>query len=138
MVNPLFKPHGASQITVSGAVLTVHMYGHWNLEMRSQAAQEMLQHAHALNATGPWGVINLLHDTVIYSEEVYVQTRQDYAYRTKDSRLRAVAFVIEPGLEGAALMRPRFETLLQGLVKASVFADLASAQAWMTDQLQAA
>jgi hypothetical protein len=136
MANPLFRPHGSTQVEVSDATLIVHMHGHWNTEMRSQTALEMLQHAPGLNAAGPWGIINLLHDTLVYSEAVYANTRQDYADRPASSLLRAVAFVIEPGVEGALLLRPRFETLLRGVIESQVFADLASAKTWMRQQLQ--
>ena len=138
MVNPLFRPHGNAHMRVVGAVLIVDMYGYWNEEMRTQTAKDMLRYVPALNTQGPWGIINLLHDTVIYSEAVYTQTRQGYAYRSKNSRLQAVAFVIAPHVEGATLLRPRFDTLLQGVVTSGVFADLASAQTWMQAQLESA
>ena len=77
--------------------------------MRSQTAQEMLQHVPALNAAGPWGIINHLHDTLVYSEEIYAHTRQDYANRPPESKLRAVAFVIGPKVEGAGLLKPKFK-----------------------------
>jgi hypothetical protein len=137
MTHPLFRPHGSTQVEMTGSILTVHMRGHWNSEMREQTGQAMMRLVPTLNANGPWGIINLLHDTVVYGEEIYTQTRLGYAARPATSCLKAVAFVIGDGVEGAALMRPRFESLLQGVVESRVFADLASARTWMEEQLQA-
>lgn len=135
MNNPLFKPHGAVQIEVSESIVTAHMHGHWNIEMRNQAAQAMGAHVQALNAAGPWGIINVLHDTLIYSEEIFSSTRQDYAARPATSGLVAVAFVIDPGVEGALLLRHRFETLLDGIITSAVFADETTARAWTQQQI---
>ena len=135
MPTPLFRPHGSTQVEVSGATLIVHMHGHWNAEMRSQTAQAMLQYVPALNAAGPWGIINHLHDTLVYSETVYAHTRQDYAARSPHSKLCAVAFVIGPKVEGAGLLKPKFKALLEGVIEAKVFADSESARLWMLRQL---
>jgi hypothetical protein len=131
MGNSLFRPHGAVQIEVSASIVTAHMHGHWNIEMRNQAAQAMGAHVQPLNAAGPWGIINVLHDTLIYSEEIFATSRQDYAARPASSRLAAVAFVIDPQVEGAALLRHRFDTLLEGVITSAVFADLPSATKWV-------
>jgi hypothetical protein len=138
MVTAPFRPHGAAQVELSDSILTVHMRGDWNAEMRSQTAQQMLQHVAALNAAGPWGIVNHLHDTLVYSEAVYAHTRQDYAARPPQSKLRAVAFVIGPKVEGARLLKPRFESLLEGVIDAQVFEDIDSAHAWMRQQLDKA
>lgn len=137
MPPPVFRPHGAAQVERSGSILTVHMRGDWNAEMRSMVAQEMMEHVPALNSLGPWGIINHLHDTLVYSKAVYAQTREDYAARPPQSLLRAVAFVIDPGVEGARLLKPRFENLLEGVIEARVFSESASAQQWMLQQLAA-
>jgi hypothetical protein len=135
MASAPFRPHGTAQVELSDGILTVHMRGDWNAEMHNLAAQEMMQHAPALNAAGPWGIINLLHDTLVYSEEVYAHTRQGYASRPAQSRLRAVAFVIGPHVEGALLLKPRFEALLEGVIEARVFEDHDAAHQWMREQL---
>jgi hypothetical protein len=136
MTPPFFKPHGSAQVELSGAILTVHMRGDWNAEMRAQAGQAMMEHVPTLNAAGPWGIINILHDTLVYSEDIYANTRQAYAARPPTSRLAAVAFVIGPQVEAASLMRPRFENLLDGIIAAHVFANHAEALQWMQAQLK--
>ncbi len=138
MTPPLFRPHGSAEVELSGAILTVHMRGDWNAEMRAQANAAMMAHVPALNAAGPWGIINCLHDTLVYSEDIYTSTRQAYAARPAQSKLAAVAFVIGPQLDGALLMRPRFETLLDGIITARVLGNYAEALQWMQAQLQAA
>ena len=138
MRNSIFKPHGAVQIEVSGSIVTAHMRGHWNIEMRNQAAQAMGEPVQALNAAGPWGIINVLHDTLIYSEEIFSTSRQDYAARPASSRLAAVAFVIDPQVEGAQLLCYRFENLLDGIIPSGVFADLPSAQSWVQQMIAGA
>lgn len=130
-----FRPHGAVQVELSDAILTVHLRGDWNAEMRSQTAQQMMQYVPTLSASGPWGIINYLHDTLVYSEAVYAHTRQDYAARPPNSQLRAVAFVIGPKVEGARLLKPRFEALLDGVIEARVFSDIDSARQWMLEQI---
>jgi hypothetical protein len=130
-----FRPHGLAQCEQADSILTVHIHGDWNTEMRSQTAQKMLQFVPALNASGPWGIINHLHDTLVYSEEIYAHTRQDYAARPPESNLRAVAFVIGPDVEGAGLLKPKFKALLDGVIAAQVFADYESARDWMLGQL---
>ncbi|WP_152528915.1 hypothetical protein [Rhodoferax saidenbachensis] len=137
MTPPFFKPHGSAQVERSGAILTVHMRGDWNAEMRDQTGKAMMKHAPTLNAAGPWGIINCLHDTLVYSEDIYTNTRLAYAARPPGSRLAAVAFVIGPQVEAASLMRPRFENLLDGIIPSGVFTDYAKAQEWLQAQLQA-
>ena len=137
MDNPLFRPHGSVQIELSDSIITAHLHGHWNIEMRNQAAQAMIAHVQPLNAAGAWGIINVLHDTLIYSEEIFSTTRQDYAARSPSSRLAAVAFVIGPQVEGAHLLHHRFETLLDGIIRSAVFSDAATARSWMQQQIAA-
>ena len=137
MATSSFQPHGAAQVELSGAILTVHLRGDWNAEMRRKTAQEMMVHVPVLHAAGPWGIINHLHDTLVYSEEIYAHTRQDYAARSPQSKLRAVAFVIGPDVEGGGLLKPKFKALLEGVIEAQVFADSHSAHLWMQQQLNA-
>ena len=135
---PLFKAHGSAQVDLSGAILTVHMRGDWNAEMRAQAGQTMMEYVPTLNATGPWGILNYLHDTLVYSEDIFTTTREAYAARPPSSRLAAVAFVIGPQVEGALLMRSRFENLLDGVIASHVFADHAEALQWLQAHLRTA
>lgn len=136
MAAPLFRPHGSAQVELDGAILSVHMRGHWNAEMRSQTAQAMMEHASTLNAAGPWAIINFLHDTLVYSEEIYTSTRQAYSSRSPESKLAAIAFVVGPEVEGANLMRPKLENLLDGIITSRVFTDPADARQWLLAQLQ--
>ena len=138
MATSVFRPHGTAQVELSDAILTVHMRGDWNAEMRSQTAQQMRQYAPALNAAGPWAICNILHDTLVFSEALYTSARQDYASRPAESRLRAVAFVIGPTVEGVTLLKPRFETLLDGVIGARVFADAEGAHQWLLQELSRA
>ena len=55
--------------------------------------------------------------------------------RPPESKLRAVAFVIGPKVEGAGLLKPKFKTLLEGVIEAQVFPDSESARLWMQQQL---
>jgi len=137
MKSSLFKPHGTAEVEVSDAILTVHMHSTWNIEMRDQTSGQMRGQVTALNAAGPWGIINYLHDTLVYSEEVFAGSRQDYAARPPSSRMVAVAFVIEPGAEGDTLLKHRFETLLEGVITSQVFSDYATARQWMLDCIAA-
>lgn len=135
MAAPLFRPHGSAQVELAGAILTVHMRGDWNAEMRNHTAQAMMEHVPALNATGPWAIIHYLHDTLVYSEEIYTSTRQAYAARPPSSELAAIAFVVGPEVEGATLMRPKLDTLLDGIVTSRVFTNPDEALAWLLTQL---
>ncbi|TXH90676.1 MAG: hypothetical protein E6Q78_02510 [Rhodoferax sp.] len=130
-----FRPHGHAYIAVDGQVLTVHMHGDWNQEMRTETAQQMTQHVPKLQETGPWAIVNVLHDTLIFDESIYMQTRQSYAQRPPHSRLCAVAFVIGPNAQGAGLLRHRFEGLLQDILPAQVFADETQAAQWAQQQI---
>lgn len=138
MTNAAFQPHGSAHVTVDGQVMTVHLRGDWNAEMRAQTAQEMMQLVPSLQANGAWGIVNVMHDTLIYSESIYAQTRSGYANRSPQSQLCAVAFVIGPRVEGASLLRPRFESLLQGILPCAVFSTQEQALVWMQMQLAAA
>lgn len=137
-MRPLFQAHGQADVELADAILTVHMRGDWNVEMRTQTAQQMLRHIPQLNAAGPWTILNVLHDTLVYSEAIYTDTRRDYAARPPHSQLRAVAFVLSPKAEGARIMASRFRTLLDGVITAEVFDDIAQARSWLTGQLQQA
>ena len=117
-------------------MLIAHMHGDWNAEMRALIAAQMKAQVPTLNAAGPWGIINHMHDTLVYGPEIYAQTRADYANRPSGSRLKAVAFVIAPHVEGASLLRSRFDTLLDGVIASRVFSDSQSAKDWIQTQLQ--
>lgn len=136
MHNRLFKPHGRVSFDVANQVLTIHMHGHWNLEMRDQASADLSGHVQKLGQAGPWAIVNCLHDTVVYSEEIFAATRKDYASRPAGSQLKAVAFVIAPQVEGAVLLTRRFEKLLDGIIESQVFANVDAAQAWAQSQIQ--
>jgi hypothetical protein len=131
-----FRPHGSALVELAPGMLISHMHGDWNAEMQAQIAKEMRAHATHLNAAGPWGIINHMHDTLVYGPDIYTKSRADYANRPAGSRLRAVAFVIAPHVEGASLLRARFETLLDGVIASRVFSDSASAKEWILAQLQ--
>ena len=135
MSQPAFRPHGSADVERNGPVLTVHMRGDWNAEMRKLAVQRMMEHIPSLNSAGPWGIVNYLHDTLVYSENIYADTRRDYAARPPESKLRAVAFVIGPDVEGARLLKSKFEFLLDGVIPSRVFADWALAEAWIQEQV---
>lgn len=136
-MHPLFQAHGKADVELADAILTVHMHGDWNVEMRSQTAQKMHLHIPQLNATGPWGILNVLHDTLVFSEAIYADTRRDYAARPPHSQLRAVAFVLSPQADGARIMAARFEGLLQDVITSQVFTDPDEARHWLTAQLAA-
>lgn len=138
MASPLFRPHGSAQVELADAILTVHMRGHWNAEMRNHTAQAMMEYVPTLNATGPWAILNYLHDTLVYSEEIYTSTRQAYASRSPGSQLAAIAFVVGPEVEGASLMRPKLDTLLDGIVTSRVFTNPDDARVWLLTQLPSA
>ena len=136
MPHRLFNPHGAALVERAPGLLIAHMHGDWNSEMRSLIAEQMKTHVPGLNAAGPWCIINHMHDTLVYGPDIYAQTRADYASRPAGSHLRAVAFVIAPHVEGASLLRSRFETLLDGVIPSRVFTDIGSAKAWAQAQLR--
>lgn len=136
MKSSLFKPHGSAKVELSGQILIVHMRGDWNAEMRAEAGKAMMEHVPTLNAAGPWGILNYLHDTLVYCDDIFAGTRQAYAARPPTSRLTAVAFVIGPHVDGALLMRSRFENLLDSIIMSRVFVDHAEAQQWLQTQLQ--
>lgn len=136
MKSSLFKPHGSAKVELSGQILTVHMRGDWNAEMRAEVGKTMMELVPALNATGPWGILNYLHDTLVYCDDIFSETRQAYAARPTGSHLAAVAFVIGPTVDGALLMRSRFDNLLDGIITSRVFVDHAEAQQWLEAQLQ--
>lgn len=136
MSHHLFNPHGSALVEYAPGLLIAHMHGDWNAEMRHLIARQMRDYVPALNAAGPWCIINHMHDTLVYGPDIYTQTRADYANRPPDSKLRAVAFVIAPHVEGASLLRSRFETLLDGIITSKVFTDALGARAWAVAQLQ--
>ncbi|WP_296507653.1 hypothetical protein [Rhodoferax sp.] len=130
-----FSPHGSVLVDAEPGMLVVHMHGDWNTEMQTAVARQMRAYAAGLNAAGPWGIVNQMHDTLVYAPEIYEKTRASYAHRPAGSRLQAVAFVIASHVEGASLLRSRFERLLDGIIPSQVFADLPSARLWMHTQL---
>jgi hypothetical protein len=136
-MHPLFPAHGQAEVDLSDAILTVHMRGDWNAEMRHQTAQKMAAHIPQLNAAGPWAILNVLHDTLVFGEAIYADTRRDYAARPPHSKLRAVAFVLSPQADGSRIMATRFERLLEGVITSKVFTDPTQARDWLATQLAA-
>jgi hypothetical protein len=133
-----FRRHGHAVVELVDQIITVHMRGNWNLEMREHTALEMRATAKQLNTVGPWGIINHLHDTLAYSDAFFTHSRADYAARPASSQLAAVAFVIDPDLVGAVLLTEKFEQLLNGVIASAVFSAHAAATNWMQLQLEAA
>jgi len=126
-----FPPHGEFQPRVEGQVLIAHCWGSWNIEMHQESARQSKPLIDAINAKGPWGVITVLHDSMVSSLEVFQAGRDAVASLPETYQLVALAWVLTPDLEGYSFLHKRYESMYADILETKTFETLAAAQYWI-------
>lgn len=137
MKHHTFAPHGDMTARVQGQVLIVTTIGSWNLEMHQQSAQRSAPLIAELEAKGPWGNVVILEDTLVAGLPIFEAGRKAVQNLPPTSRLKAIAWVISPTLEGYGLLVDQYRNMYSDLLPSRVFDDLASALDWIEGQIPA-
>ena len=138
-MNPkhLFRPHGEFNALIDGAMMVVTVSGSWNIEMHQESNRRSQPLVEQLEKQGPWGCIVVLTETLVGSLEVFRASRKAVEDNRHVSRLRALAWVMTPELEGYPLFVPHYRNLYAGLLDTDIFLNLDDAKAWMRERLAA-
>ena len=135
MNRQIFPPHGDMDTYVQGQVLVVHVYGSWNMEMRQQSSRRTAPLITQLQAHGAWGNVVVVHDTLVSGLELFESGRKSVEAIRATGQLRAMAWVIDPSVEGYGLLLGRYRDIYKDLIPCEVFGDLPSALQWVEGQL---
>ena len=131
MAKHIFSAHGEYKPTVDGQILIAHCWGSWNIEMHEESARLAKPLVEKLDAKGPWGCITVVHESMVTSLEVLQAGRDAVASLPEGSALVALAWVLNPNLEGYSLLYRRYESMYADLLETKIFDNLASAQYWI-------
>ncbi|MEI7430174.1 MAG: hypothetical protein WCL27_06925 [Betaproteobacteria bacterium] len=131
----LFKPHGGYEPRVEGQILIATVSGSWNIEMHMASNEMARPLAEKLNSAGSWGVIVVIQDTLVSSLEVLKAGRQSVPENPNCSNLLALAWVIDPHVEGYRFMLDQYKQMYEGLLFTDVFSTLEQARIWMLQKL---
>jgi hypothetical protein len=133
-----FKPHGEFAAQLDGRVLVAHVRGTWNIEMHHASMLQSAALVSQLDADGePWGTVVVVHDTLVSCLDVLEAGRDAVSARPSTSKLVALAWVMDPSIEGYSLLLPTYQDLYKGLLATEVFDDLDAARLWMGQVLDA-
>lgn len=133
--HPIFRPHGDYAAQIDGAMLIVTVSGSWNIEMHQESNRLAQPYVEQLEKQGPWGCIVVVTDTLVSSLEVFRAGRKAVEDARGASRLKALAWVIAPDVEGYTLFLPHYRHLYAGLLDSDIFGTLDEARRWMKPRL---
>jgi hypothetical protein len=118
----IFRPHGSMNAYISGSVLIAEVSGSWNIQMHQKSSNQSRPLVEQLEAAGrPWGVVTVLTDSAVSSLEVFEAGRKSVEEMEGTTKLVALAWVIPPDVEGAKVLRYRYEAMYNGLLESGVF-----------------
>jgi hypothetical protein len=120
---------------VEGQILVATVSGSWNIEMHHASREVARPLIERLNSVGPWGVIVVIRETLVSSLEVLRAGRQAVAENPECSNMIALAWVIDPHVEGYGFLLNHYKQMYAGLLATDVFSDLEQARKWMLDKL---
>ena len=133
MPHASFPPKGDQSSWIQGRILITRVQGSWNLEQHRRASAQMAPLVGELESSGPWASLVILTDTLLTSLEVLAAGREAVASGAL-MRLRALAWVIGEGVEGRAVLLPRYRRLYEGLLPTEVFVSEREGIAWLSQQ----
>ena len=131
----LFKPHGEYAPRIEGQILIATVSGSWNIEMHAATNEMVRPVAARLNSVGAWGVIVVVRETLVSSLEVLKAGRESVPGNPNCSNLVALAWVIDPGVEGYGFLLDHYKRMYEGLLVTDVFSTLEQAMDWMRRKL---
>ena len=131
MPNKKFAPHGDYIPVVDGSVLIAHCWGSWNIEMHRKSSELAKPLVEKLIANGPWGVVTVIHESMVTSLEVLQAGRDAVAELPEPYRPVALAWVMNPRIEGYGFLHTRYENMYAGLLETRTFDNVPHAQFWI-------
>lgn len=130
-----FTPHGSFRIHREGQVIVVEAAGPWNLELIQQYARDVVPLTREIAAGGPWAATVLVRDSVMFTAEAADALREAGFRTAKTSGRVAVAYVIPPEVEGAALAPAILKRIYEGLNPWAIFTDARAAMDWLHQRI---
>lgn len=121
--------------TIVDSILVTRVNGSWSLEMHQAAATHNEKFSIQLNQRGDWASLVIIEDTLVSSIEVLEAGRAAVPNNPNCSRLRALAWVIDPTVEGYTLLLPRYRLMFEGILLSEVFDKVEDALAWLNHTL---
>ena len=103
--------------------------------MQQESERQSRELVSTLEPGGPWGTIVTIHDTLLTSLEVLDAGRKTVADMPAQSNLVALAWVIDPKVEGYTLLLPRVKALYEGLMTSKVFDNYSAALYWIEGEI---
>lgn len=133
---PSFAPHGGYHAEIAEpGILVCTTRGTWNMEMHHEMTRQARPFVEALEAQGPWGTVVVMAETLVSNLDVLEAGRNAVAEARGLSRMRSLAWVIAPTVEGYRLLLPRYRDMYRGIIDTAVFEALEPALAWTREGL---
>ena len=129
----IFKPTRGLTSEVVGQVMISHVNGRWDKQMHQEATELSNAQSVALDQRGRWGSVVILEDSLVSSLEVLKAGRDTVKDLPPSSNLVALAWVIDPTLDGYSHMLPVYEAMFSGLLTTRVFPDFSDAKDWVEE-----
>lgn len=117
------------------SILVTRVSGSWTLEMHQAAAAHNEQFSKQLNQRGDWASLVIIEDTLVSCLEVLEAGRAAIPNNPHCSRLRALAWVINPSVEGYTLLLPKYRCMFEGILLSDVFDEAEAGLAWLNQIL---
>ncbi|MGQ0712022.1 MAG: hypothetical protein ACT4NV_20010 [Rhodoferax sp.] len=132
-----FAPHGRIEVWAEGAFVYYEATGPFNREVIDCLAVAQRDFLLAHPMPGSWASLGVMHHSALIGEEA-LERYQELMSSPKPAAMApvATAFVMGAEVEGRSLMAPLYERVYARIGRPfRVFPDLASAQAWLQQQL---
>jgi hypothetical protein len=115
----------------------VDLHGPWNLECIREAHQKAAPLMEEMHRDGPWGIVVLVHDSMLGTADAIQSFRKDVAQVRKLGRV-GVAWVVDPATEGRAVMEPIIEGIYKGVFPVQFFTALPDGKRWIQELIDSA
>lgn len=119
-------------------MLVTDLLGPFNLDCYELWVRQALPALTAMAAQGPTASLVRFAGSALTQPELLPRMQQATRTAVETLRLRAIAFVVPPGIEAAFLARQVYEPLHRGIVDFRVLDSEPPARAWLAERLASA
>lgn len=137
----VFRPHGRYSAKCEGRLVIMEASGPFNAEMLQAYHQATLPLLAKVRARGPYVTLTEYHDSMMMSPSVVDLLAKSVAQANiEGNSALAVAYAVEPSVEGRDLMIPLIESTVFAPVghQFKAFSNRTDAEAWLRSVLAAA
>jgi len=134
-----FRPHGRLEVRIDGAILRADGYGPFNSEFIRALARTFQDLRSSALVPRPYADLIQFHGSLMASQDMLTELSQMLERVDSVDIACALAFVVEPNVEGRDFMLPLFERVLVSHGRNfRSFDNLPEAEAWVRECLEAA